>query len=95
MTVAMALTAELIFGIGVVAQVVQGSRVNRASIVHQRRLNHLEALTYEYLATARSMLPATVRDRLLQAKKVAASIIEGIAIEDRLRPARVMGIPAR
>lgn len=91
----MALVAEVIFGTGVVAQVVQGSRVNRSSLVHQRRLNHLEALAYEYLATARTMLPPTVRDRLLQAKKVAASIIEGIAIEDRLRPARVMGIPAR
>lgn len=91
---AMAFLADVIFGTGVVAQIVQGSRINRMSLVHQRTLNHIESLVYEYLATARYSLPGAVRDRLLQTKKVAASVVEGIAIEERLRPARVMGIPA-
>jgi len=90
----MAFVADVVFGFGVTAQIVQGARINRFALVHQRTLNNLESLVYEYLVTARVSLPGAVRDRLLQVKKVAASVVEGIVIEDKLRPARVMGIPA-
>jgi hypothetical protein len=83
--------AQLSLGLAVTAQVVQGSRVNRATTEHQWQLNHIESLSYEYLVTARHVLPATVRDRLLQVKKIASQVIEGVLVEDRLRPARVMG----
>jgi hypothetical protein len=82
---------QLSLALAVIAQVVQGSRVNRSAAEHQLRLNRLESIAYEYLATARIALPAAVRDRLLQAKKVAAAVIEGIMVEDKLQPARVMG----
>lgn len=35
-----------------------------------------------------------MRDRLLQTKKIAGSVVNAIAVESRLSPARVMFIPA-
>jgi hypothetical protein len=85
---------QFVFGTAVTLQIINGARVNRMSVHHQRRLNRIEALVFEYLATATVALPPIIRDRLMQTKKVAASIVEAVTIEERIAPARVMFLPA-
>jgi hypothetical protein len=94
LVVATAAMGQLVFGSVLTAQIVQGARANRLSVQQQRRLNRVEALVFEYVGTATCPLPAPVRDRLLQAKKVAASVVDGMRIDDTLSPARVMGVRA-
>mgnify|MGYP001041098156 CR=1 FL=1 len=94
MAIALACAAQLCFGVAVIAQIVQGARANRMSTVHQRTLSQVEALVFEYITSATVPLPPSTRDRLLHVKKAAALVSEAINVEERLRPARVMGIPA-
>jgi hypothetical protein len=83
--------AQFALSVGVVGQVLQGSRVNKEAAEHQLCLNKIESLAYEYLSTARAPLSSEVKERLLEVKKVATSVVEQIMVEDKLHPARVMG----
>lgn len=85
----------VVFVLAIVAQILQGALVNRATAAHQLRLNTIETLVYELLSTAAAPLPRALRLRLLAVHRVAAVINERLKILDTLEPARVMFVPAR
>jgi hypothetical protein len=88
----------LTFGSSIAAQILQGARVNLATLRHQIRLNTIEALTYELLVStpaAAIQLSTMLRARLQALRYVTNSVNERLKILDALEPARVMFIPAR
>jgi hypothetical protein len=88
----------LTFGVSISAQIIQGARVNSATVRQQMRLNTIEALTYELLLSASdsaAAISAALRARLQVLRFVTSSINERLKILDALEPALVMFIPAR